>query len=105
MIADTLALPHCIRSTAELKSISLAVVGSKSSVIEWIREVSGISDQLEFSASQKDKRGKITITVRMAAETPYKVIGCLIYSAQLRRLRIGPWMYHPPFCGPVPQLP
>lgn len=98
MAADLPPVPNCIEQVTELKSQSLIFTGQADAIRRWIGSTAVKEGPFEVSLSQVDNDGNQTAVLRFPAETPYRTIGSVIYSAQVGKMVVGAWTFQPPFC-------
>ncbi|MET0365330.1 MAG: hypothetical protein ABW169_11830 [Sphingobium sp.] len=99
MAVDLPPIPNCIEQVTELKSQSLIISGKAGIIREWLGGPAIKGKPFEVSLSQIDEEGNQTAILRFSADTPYRAIGGVIFSAQAAKMTVGGWTFQPPFCA------
>ncbi|WP_420146264.1 hypothetical protein [Sphingobium sp.] len=99
MAVDLPPVPNCIVQVTELKSQSLIIEGKADVVRTWLGGPAIKGKPFDVSLSEVDDNGNQTAIQRFSAETPYRDIGGVIFSAQAAKMTVGAWTFQPPLCG------
>jgi hypothetical protein len=100
MIAHPPPIPQCVANIADVKTQSIILAGNGQKLRAFLHQEEDQIERSELSLSQDDNVGTATAVLRFASDTPYKVIGALIYSAQVAKLYVGGFSNQPPLCLP-----
>jgi hypothetical protein len=105
MIADLPPIPQCVATMADVKYQSIVIMGKALAVRTFLDQKLVKEGSFEISLSQEDDDGNLTAILRLDINTPYRMMGGLIYTAQTAGLQIGGWAYQPPLCHPDKRSP
>jgi hypothetical protein len=100
MIAHPPSIPQCVTNISEVKTQSIIISGNGQKVRAFLQQQKDRIEGSELSLSQDDNVGTATAVLRFATDTPYKVIGALIYYARVAKLDAGELLNQPPLCLP-----
>jgi hypothetical protein len=100
MIAHPPPIPQCVTNIADVKTQSIILSGNGQKLRAFLYQEKDRIEGSELALSQDDDVGTATAVLRFPADTPYKVIGALIYYAQTAKLEAGGLLNQPPLCLP-----